>query len=610
MRQRRDIDADPVLQSRFTQGTACPTASGGTTRGIWTVGTWPVPGGHVAHWEVDAPPNVLIVQAHVPEMADNDGSYSWGQYFYWDSGNSGWSTNLNDGAGSWPSPSGWQTFSPSRYFGWELSCNAASQCGQTSAYFDVFDLQLEAYEYQTPSIIAGPISGGHNLWYQAGKWVHGSLPVDIAAADPSGVCRALVSWDGQTVQDTGERPPNSAYWDPCDPNHASNTPQVFFGGATVNTATAVPASATGVPLVLMAHNASENLSTGQPDWSSYAESLNVDNLPVGVSLNGPKDVPVTAGTQDVTATASSGPSGVGSIMCSVDGSPPTPERISGAGAQTATAQVAVSGLGVHTISCYAANRAVDGNGAPTTSPTQTWSLKIGEPVQIYAGLRKVVRECRRVRDRSRKRVKRVRRCGPRARDRVVEQVRFGRRVSVSGWIATAAGAPLAQVPVSIMTAPVGDFYTWHQATVVTTAKDGHWSVTLPPGPSRLIQVVYPGGPVTEAATSPTDKATVPAKIVLARLPTHVPWGGVLVIRGRVLGGWIPPEQILQMRSGVGRRLQVIGNPYIRAKGRFVVRLAATGSGGPLHTQIAVATLRETNNPYARGVSRRVRVTIG
>jgi hypothetical protein len=42
---------------------------------------------------------------------------------------------------------------------------------------------------------------------------------------------------------------------------------------------------------------------------------------------------------------------------------------------------------------------------------------------------------------------------------------------------------------------------------------------------------------------------------------------------------------------------VIGNPYIRPSGRFVVRLAATGSGGPLHTQIAVATLRETNYPY-------------
>lgn len=593
-------------ESGFTQGTSCPTASGGRQRGIWTLGTWPVPGGHFAHWEVDAPPNVRIVAAAVPEMADQDGSYDWGQYFYWDSGNSGWLTNLNGNAGSW----GWQSFSPSAYFGWELSCNAATECGESSAYLDVFDLEFEAYEYQTPYIIAGPVSGLHNLWYQAGKWVHGSLPVDIAASDPSGVCRALVSWDGQIVQDTGERTPDGAYWDECDPNHASNSEQVFFNGATINTATAVPGSATGVPLVLMAHNASYNPSTGQPDWTRDAESLNVDNRPVGLSLTGPTDVPVTAGTQDVTATATAGPSGVGSIVCSLDGSPAKAEQLSGAGSQTATAQVPVGGLGDHTVSCYATNRAVDGNGAPTTSPTQTWSLKIGEPVQIYAGFPKVIRDCHRVRERVKKRIKRIRRCDSQMRERLVKQVRFGRSVTLSGWVATADGTPLAHVPVSIMAKPDDGAAAWQQAAVVSTSSDGSWTATLHRGPSRLVQAVYVGGPMTESASSSVVKAIVRAKIVLAPLRSHIPWGGVLVIRGHVLGGYIPAEQILQIRSGVGRRLQVIGNPYIRRDGRFVIRLAATGSGGPLLTQIQVATLRETNYPYARGFSRRTWIMIG
>ena len=600
----------PYAQAGFTQGASCPTTSGSQQRGIWTIGTNPVPGGEIAHWEVDAPSNIRIVQAHVPEMQGDNGSSYWGEFFYWDSGNSGWLTNLNNGTGSWPSPGGWQSFSPSSYFGWELSCNAASQCGQASAYFDVFDLQLEATEYQTPSIIAGPVSGGHDLWYQAGKWVHGSLPIDMAASDPSGVCRALVSWNGQTVQDTGERPPNDGYWDECDPNHVSNSQQVFFSGATINTATAVPTSKTGVPLVLMAHNASYNYSTSGYDWTSDSEAINVDNLPVGLSLNGPTDAPVTAGTQHVSATATSGPSGVGSIMCSVDGSPSTAEQLSGGGSQTASAEIPVSGLGVHTISCYATNRAVDGDGAPTTSPTATWSLKIGEPVHIYAGYAKVIRDCHRVRERIRKRIKHVRRCDTRTRERKTKLIRFGHRVTLSGWVATADGTPLAHVPVSIMTAPDEESAEWHQVAVVSTSLGGIWTVTLRPGPSRLIQAVYRGGPVTEAASSAIVKAIVPAKIRLAPLRSHVPWGGVLVIRGRVLGGYIPPEQILQVRSGVGRRLQVIGNPYIRPSGRFVVRLAATGSGGPLQTEIAVATLRETNYPYARGFSRRVRVTIG
>lgn len=215
-----------------------------------------------------------------------------------------------------------------------------------------------------------------------------------------------------------------------------------------------------------------------------------------------------------------------------------------------------------------------------------------------------------MRERVGKRIKRVRRCDARIRERESKRVHFGRTVTISGWVATADGTPLAHVPVSIMTAPDEDSIAWAQTAVVTTSSNGGWSATLPAGPSRLIQASYDGGPTTESASSSIVKAIVPARIVLRRLPRLVPWGGVLVIRGRVLGGYIPPEQILQVRSGVGRHLQVIGNPYIRPNGRFVVRLAATGSGGPLETQIAVATLRETNYPYARGFSRRVRVTIG
>jgi hypothetical protein len=173
-------------------------------------------------------------------------------------------------------------------------------------------------------------------------------------------------------------------------------------------------------------------------------------------------------------------------------------------------------------------------------------------------------------------------------------------VTLSGWVATADGTPLAHVPVSIMTAPDEESARWRRAAVVSTSPGGSSTVTLHPGPSRLIQAVYRGGPVTQSASSPIVKAIVPAKIRLAPLRSHVPWGGVLVIRGRVLGGYIPPEQILQVRSGIGRRLQVIGNPYIKPNGRFVVRLAATGSGGPIETDIAVATLRETHYPYARG----------
>jgi hypothetical protein len=194
-------------------------------------------------------------------------------------------------------------------------------------------------------------------------------------------------------------------------------------------------------------------------------------------------------------------------------------------------------------------------------------------------------------------------------DRRVAHVSFGHRVTVSGWLA-AQGIALSHVRVRILTATDNGHYRWRTAAVVQTSADGRWTARLRPGPSRLIQAVYAGGPTTLAASSRRARALVQARITLAPVRTDVPWGGVLVIRGRVLGDYIPREQIIQVLSGVGRHLQVIGNPFIRRDGRFVIRLAATGSGGALHTQIAVATLRETNYPYARGLSRRVWVTVG
>jgi len=500
------------------------------------------------------------------------------------------------------------------YFGFELACNAVTQCATAGAWFDVFDLQLEANEYQTPNIYAGPGSGAAHLWYQGGKWIRGVFPLDLRGTDPSGVCRMLVSWNGQVVQDSGERPTNGGFWDQCDPNHVPNSPQDFFGGATVDTRTTVPASARGVQLALQAHNASYTPASGAPDWSSDVEYLNVDNQPVGLSLTGPAQASVAGGTQHVTATATAGPSGVGSIVCSVDRASWTGERLTAAGGGTATAEVPVSGLGQHQVSCYATNQSVDSSGHPAASATQSWSLKIAKPVGAGITFAQLIRHCsrelRRVHTRAGIRRKWVKVCTTQTVPHHVAHVAYGRGVIVHGWLTSSDGIPIGNAPVRILAAPDNGSGAWHAAAVVITSADGSWQATLHPGPSRLIQATYAGGPDTEAASSAVVKMIVPAKVVLAHVTRNVPWGAVLVIRGRLLGGDIPHEQILQLRSGVGRHLQVIGNPYIRRDGQFVIRLAATGSGGPLRTQIAVTTLKETNYPYARGASPRVWVTIG
>src|SRR6201995_2218427 len=109
--------------------------------------------------------------------------------------------------------------------------------------------------------------------------------------------------------------------------------------------------------------------------AQYSKTIYVDNSTPTVSLSGPTDVPTTAGTQYVTASAGGSPSGIAGISCSVDGAPanwyPNPNGGS------ASVQVPVSGLGEHQVSSNALDTAADANGTHAESQTQTWSLKIG-----------------------------------------------------------------------------------------------------------------------------------------------------------------------------------------------------------------------------------------
>ena len=70
---------------------------------------------------------------------------------------------------------------------------------------------------------------------------------------------------------------------------------------------------------------------------AYTKTIYVDNSQPWVSLSSPGDVPCTAGTQYVTATAGGSPSGIAEIDCSVDGGPT--QRFAEQGAQQPSAQV-------------------------------------------------------------------------------------------------------------------------------------------------------------------------------------------------------------------------------------------------------------------------------
>jgi hypothetical protein len=433
--------------------------------------------------------------------------------------------------------------------------------------------------------------------------------VDLVGGDITGVCQWIAAIDGTWVA-RQYTPPDQSQWHQCDQGDTGGTDQ--YGNHQQRWSASI--DTTSISDGWHSYQVGDQDAPG--NWTTPSEQVGVDNSPVSLSLTGPNSAPVSAGTQYVTAKATSGPSGVGAVYCNDNGGAWSSQPLTGGGTQTATAEIPVATLGQHQISCYAANQAVDASGAPATSSIRTWSLRIGEPVSAGISFTNPIRHCRRVRKRVRVSKHRTRWewvnvCRTPKHLTRIAHVAYGRRTNLFGWFASANGIALSHVPVKIMAAPNNGLERWRTLEVVTTDAAGGWRATLPAGPGRLLEAVYGGGPVTQAATSPLARTVVPAAIHLAPLPRHVPWGGVLALRGRVLGGYVPGGQILRvLRGGDRRHLQVIANPLIRRDGRFIIRLAAVGGGGPVSLVVAVGTLSERDYPYAPGVSRRYQVTIG
>lgn len=211
-----------------------------------------------------------------------------------------------------------------------------------------------------------------------------------------------------------------------------------------------------------------------------------------------------------------------------------------------------------------------------------------------------------------RRIKRVRVVlPPHAVTESSRRVAFGRRTTVSGWLGSENGTALGGRTVRVMAAPADGQNLFTQVAAATTRPDGSWSATLPPGPSRLVQAEYAGGPDTESTTSTIAQILVPAAIHISVRPSTVPWGGHTTISGRLLGGYIPPHSnVLKLLFGHGPRPHTIGTPDVRPDGRFTIPIAWSTGRGVVTYWFAVATLSEADYPYASGISRHVVVTVG
>jgi hypothetical protein len=463
-----------------------------------------------------------------------------------------------------------RSFGGTHFFGFQLSCNKPSNqtCPAIDPGLGVRGIQLGATETAVPSISA---SAPDNL-AQSG-WIRGSgWKIGFQASDPSGVCNVRALLNGQLIQGP-TAVPNQAYWDQCDPSHGA---QGWTDPTAVDT-TQYP-DGTALQLTYQAQNAAGIWS---PDATTTSH---VDNSPVTLTLAGPKTAAVSAGTQYVTASSSANPSG-DTIRCQTDGGPWTTRG-------SASARIPISGLGKHRVSCYSQDGAVDTNGNPERSATQTWSVKVGQAVRAGITFARVSRTCRRTAH--------ALRCHTASPQLRVERIAHGRRTTVRGWFATADGAALSHVRIKIRTAPDDGTFHWRGVKNVSTAADGSWRATLPSGPSRLIQAVYRGGSVTERATSPTATVLVPASSTL-HFARVVSFGHSVRFWGHVLGGFVPPTGTIVVVQAFDRgHWRNIATVRSSRNGGWSARYAISGGAGSYPVRVRIP--RQADYPWAPAVT--------
>jgi hypothetical protein len=517
----------------------------------------------------------------------------------------------------------------SRYFGFQVSCQSSSGCEPPiNQLLDVKGIQLTAVDNTPPTLIA---NSGTLLW-EAGKWVRGVWPINFVAADDSGVCDMGATIDARTIQGPSATP-NQSSWTQCP------TPQTM--AQSINTASYGDGP---LSLVLAASDAATPANVG-----SSAQTVDVDNSPVTVAVNGPADALSTAGTQYVQATASAGPSGVKSINCSVDGAPDATYPGS-------SAQIPVAGVGAHTVQCYAENNAVDTSGTVARSSLATWNMSIRQPTvsSITFGTRLVdALRCRRVEVRvhtkarwvtvrvagqrvrvhlrakthvrhevhchARVAIRKIRVRGRTVRRRVVllphrvqvntKRVRFGRATTVGGWAGLADGTALPGVQVRVITATDNGRNRWRQAGTATTNADGLWQAKINAGPSRLVAAVYAGSGTTEPASSGTVTVLSPARVALQIRPSSARWGHTIRISGRVLGGNIPAGKLLRLRIGTEGIYSTVGIPDLDRDGRYHTTWTFAPGHGRVRYWFSVSTLPEADYPYTQTSSPRVYVAV-
>jgi Ig domain of plant-specific actin-binding protein len=189
-------------------------------------------------------------------------------------------------------------------------------------------------------------------------------------------------------------------------------------------------------------------------------------------------------------------------------------------------------------------------------------------------------------------------------------VGFGKPLVLSGRLTDGAGAPISMATVTVLTRVVGTS-TWRLLGNVATGSDGSYSVTIPPGPSRLVRVAYRSHAGDAQYTSTDDTLeNVLAAARLRTLPSHVRNHQRVIFRGQLLGGHVPlGGKAVEIQVLVGRRWQDVVGARSDARGRFQTSYRFMRTFLTITYTFRAVVRQESGYPFTLGTSNPAQVRV-
>ena len=181
-------------------------------------------------------------------------------------------------------------------------------------------------------------------------------------------------------------------------------------------------------------------------------------------------------------------------------------------------------------------------------------------------------------------------------------VRFGKRPRLSGRARRTDGSPIASAFISVSPRS-GD---WTRTTVARS--NGHYSLRLPPGPSRRLRVsaLEPGA----SALSCTDARSRTRAGVTLRASRRVRPGGTVRFRGRLKGIPVPRRgKLVELQAFDGGTWRTFAQPRSRKDGRYKAAYRLRRTFGPRTFTFRARVRREGGYPYELGYSRKAKVRV-